>query len=60
MDDTLRFPADEREMKRRYIFISQMFEKMGLPIYDGEIGEMIQKLPYFKRRKSIKYKKCAS
>ena len=43
------FPADEREMKRRYIFISQMFEKMGLPIYDGEIGEMIQKLPYFKK-----------
>ena len=42
------FPADEEGMKRRYLFISEMFAKMGLPVYDGEIGEMLEKLPYFK------------
>lgn len=45
------FPGNEEEMKRRYLFISQIFEKMGLPVYDGEIGEMLEKLPYFKEGK---------
>lgn len=41
------FPADKEEMKRRYLFIGEMFEKMGLPIYDKEIGDVISSLPYF-------------
>lgn len=44
------FPADEKEIERKYQFISEMFEKMGLPLYDEEIGELIKSLPYFKEK----------
>lgn len=43
------FPASAEEMGRKYQFISEMFEKMGVPLYDEEIGSRIQELPYFSK-----------
>lgn len=41
------FPADMEEIQRRYKFISEMFEKLGVPLYDEDISNMIKGLPYF-------------
>lgn len=41
------FPADAKEQSRKYRFISEMLKKIGLELYDEEIGEMIRKLPYY-------------
>lgn len=41
------FPANMEETQRRFQFISEMFQKMGVPLYDEEIGDMIKSLPYF-------------
>ncbi len=41
------FPANMEETQRRFQFISEMFQRMGVPLYDEEIGAMIKSLPYF-------------
>lgn len=41
------FPANTEEILTRYQFVSEMLAKMGLPLYDAEIGDMIRKLPYY-------------
>ncbi|MDC7289905.1 TetR/AcrR family transcriptional regulator [Blautia schinkii] len=41
------FPGNFEEMQRRYLFVSEILEKMGLPLYDNEIADMIKSLPYF-------------
>lgn len=41
------FPGSFEDMKHRYVFLSEILEKMGLPLYDEEIADMINSLPYF-------------
>lgn len=41
------FPADKEEMQSRFQCIGEMLEKMGLPLFNEEIGERIAELPYF-------------
>lgn len=41
------FPADLEEMGRRYQFILEMLEKMGLPLCDEKIMDMVKHLPYY-------------
>lgn len=41
------FPGDFEKIQRRYLFIAEILDKMGLPLYDNEMAEMIKKLPYF-------------
>lgn len=41
------FPGDFKEMQRRYLFISEMLDKMGMPLYSDELADRIKSLPYF-------------
>lgn len=41
------FPADEEGTHNRHKFIFQLLEKIGLPLYDQEIGSLLESLPYF-------------
>ena len=41
------FPGNLEEIQRRYRFVSEMLDKMGLPLYDDELAAMIESLPYF-------------
>lgn len=41
------FPGSFEEIQHRYLFVSEILEKMGLPLYDSEIADMIKSLPYF-------------
>lgn len=41
------FPGDSGEIQRRYLFVGEILEKMGLPLYDNKIADMIKSLPYF-------------
>ena len=41
------FPADEEGIHNRHKFIFQLLEKLGLPLYDQEIGSLLESLPYF-------------
>lgn len=41
------FPADDEEIHNRHKFIFQLLEKIGLPLYDQEIGDLLESLPYF-------------
>ncbi|WP_130863035.1 TetR/AcrR family transcriptional regulator [Bacilliculturomica massiliensis] len=41
------FPGNLQDIQRRYLFISEMLDKMGLPLYNDEIADMIKNLPYF-------------
>ena len=41
------FPADEEGIHNRHKFIFQLLEKIGLPLYDQEIGDLLESLPYF-------------
>ncbi|HJC10981.1 MAG TPA: TetR/AcrR family transcriptional regulator [Candidatus Blautia merdigallinarum] len=41
------FPADEEGIHNRHQFIFQLLEKIGLPLYDKEIGDLLKSLPYF-------------
>lgn len=41
------FPADEEGIHNRHKFIFQLLEKIGLPLYDQEIGSLLESLPYF-------------
>lgn len=41
------FPADEEGVHSRHQFIFQLLEKIGLPLYDKEIGDLLESLPYF-------------
>ena len=42
------FPGNINDIKNRYKFLTTMLEKMGLPLYDNEMIEKIDKLPYYK------------
>ena len=42
------FPGNINDIKNRYKFVTTMLEKMGLPLYDNEMIEKIDKLPYYK------------
>lgn len=44
------FPGDSEEMQRRYQFISEILDKMGLPLYNEELADMIKNLPYFPKK----------
>ncbi|MHC5216223.1 TetR/AcrR family transcriptional regulator [Enterococcus sp. LJL128] len=35
------------ESQRRYLFVAEILDKMGVPIHDSEMEEMIKSLPYF-------------
>lgn len=39
------FPADAEGIHNRHLFIFQLLEKIGLPLYDQEIGELLESLP---------------
>lgn len=41
------FPGSKEEMERRYRFAAELLEKMGLPLYNREIQDLIRNLPYF-------------
>lgn len=41
------FPGSFEDIQRRYLFISEILDKMGLPLYNEEIGDLISSLPYF-------------
>lgn len=41
------FPGNIKEMQHRYLFISEILDKMGIPLYNDEIDDMIKSLPYF-------------
>lgn len=41
------FPGNNEDMQRRYLFVAEILEKMGLPIYNDELGDIIKSLPYF-------------
>lgn len=43
------FPGNLEEIQRRYQFIGEILEKMGLPLYDSELAAMIKELPYFSK-----------
>ena len=42
------FPGNADDIKNRYKFVAVMLGKMGLPLYDEEMIEKIDKLPYYK------------
>ena len=42
------FPGNVDDIKNRYKFVTVMLGKMGLPLYDEEMIERIDKLPYYK------------
>lgn len=42
------FPGNIDDIKNRYKFVTIMLGKMGLPLYDEEMIEKIDKLPYYK------------
>ena len=42
------FPGNADDIKNRYKFVTVMLGKMGLPLYDEEMIEIIDKLPYYK------------
>lgn len=41
------FPGDFKDMQRRYVFISEILDKMGIPLYNEEVEDMLKSLPYF-------------
>lgn len=43
------FPGNDEEMQRRYKFVSEILDKMGLPLYNEELAGMIKNLPYFSK-----------
>lgn len=43
----LLFPGNVEDIKNRYKFVTVMLSKMGLPLYDEEMLEKIEKLPYY-------------
>lgn len=43
------FPGNINDMKRRYKFVTIMLGKMGLPLYDEEMLEKIENLPYYEK-----------
>ena len=42
------FPGNADDIKNRYKFVTVMLGKMGLPLYDEEVTEKINQLPYYK------------
>lgn len=48
------FPGDFEEIQRRYLFIAEILEKMGVPLYDNEMANMIKSLPYFSEAEDVK------
>lgn len=42
------FPGNADDIKNRYKFVTVMLGKMGLPLFDEEMIEKIDKLPYYK------------
>ena len=42
------FPGNADDIKYRYKFVTVMLGKMGLPLYDEEMIEKINQLPYYK------------
>mgnify|MGYP005759576885 FL=1 len=42
------FPGNADDIKNRYKFVTVMLGKMGLPLYDEEMTEKINQLPYYK------------
>lgn len=43
----LLFPGNVEDIKNRYKFVTVMLGKLGLPLYDEEMLEKIEKLPYY-------------
>ena len=41
------FPGNADDIKNRYKFVTVMLGKMGLPLFDEEMIEKIDKLPYY-------------
>lgn len=41
------FPANIEEIQRRYLCISELLDKMGLPLYDKDMADLIKSLPYY-------------
>ena len=41
------FPGDEKDIHSRFMCMMDILEKMGLPLYDKELDDKIQSLPYF-------------
>lgn len=43
------FPGNVNDINNRYKFVTIMLGKMGLPLYDEEMLEKIDKLPYYEK-----------
>lgn len=41
------FPATKEEIQHKFKCLKEMFDKMGLPLYDEEVSNMLNSLPYF-------------
>lgn len=44
------FPGTIEDIKNRYTFVTIMLEKIGLPLYDDEMIERLDNLPYYERK----------
>lgn len=41
------FPGSPEEIQRRYLFICEVLDKIGLSLYDNEIADLLKSLPYY-------------
>lgn len=46
------FPANKEEIQHRFMCIKEILERMGLPLLDEEIFNMLNALPYFPEQES--------
>lgn len=44
------FPGSFEEIQRRYQFLFEILEKMGIPLYNKEIADLVKSLPYFSKK----------
>ena len=46
------FPATKKEMKRKFYFIGEMMEKMGVPLFDDTVQRLVDE--FFNQMPSLK------
>lgn len=44
------FPGNFEEIQRRYQFLFEILEKIGIPLYNKEIADLVKSLPYFSKK----------
>lgn len=43
------FPGEQSEAQGKFIFLKEVLEKMGLPLYDDHLSQLMDNLPYFSK-----------